>query len=99
MRIRGNLMRLGRIIGKMWATAKVESLEGIRFHVMQPLDHQSKPEGNPIVVIDAIGADEGEMVFWVGGADAILAIPDRTLPSDASIIGIVDQLNTAESNL
>lgn len=92
-------MRLGRIIGKMWATAKVESLKGIRFHVMQPLDHHSKPEGNPIVAIDAIGADEGEMVFWVGGADAILAIPDRTLPSDASIIGIVDQLNTAESNL
>ena len=83
----------------MWATAKVESLKGIPYHVMQPLDLQSKPEGNPIGVIDAIGADEGERVFWVGGADAILAIPDRTLPSDASIIGIVDQLNTAESNL
>ena len=92
-------MRLGRIIGKMWATAKVESLEGIRFHVMQPLDHHSKSEGNPIVAIDAIGAGEGEMVFWVGGGDAILAIPDRRLPSDASIVGIVDQLNTAESNL
>ena len=95
MRIRGNLMRLGRIIGKMWATAKVESLKGIRFHVMQPLDHHSKP----IVAIDAIGAGEGEMVFWVGGGDAILTIPGRRLPSDASIVGIVDQLNTAESNL
>lgn len=89
-------MRLGRIVGKVWATAKIDSLKGLRLHVMQPLDHHSRPEGRPIIAIDAIGAGEGETVFWVGGADATLAIPDRTLPSDASIVGIVDQMQTEE---
>lgn len=92
-------MRLGRIIGKVWATAKIDTLRGIRLHVMQPLDHHRQPEGYPIIAIDAIGAGEGETVFWVGGGDATLAIPDRVLPSDASIIGIVDQLNTVEGDL
>jgi ethanolamine utilization protein EutN len=91
-------MRLGRIIGKVWATAKIDTLTGIRLHVMQPLDHHRQPEGNPMIAIDAVGAGEGETVFWVGGADASLAIPDRILPSDASIIGIVDQLNTEDGD-
>jgi ethanolamine utilization protein EutN len=51
-----------------------------------------------MIAIDAVGAGEGETVFWVGGADASLAIPDRILPSDASIIGIVDQLNTEDGD-
>ena len=92
-------MRLGRIIGKVWATAKIDSLKGIRLHVMQPLDHRNRPEGTPIIAVDAIGAGDGETVFWVGGAEATLAIPDRILPADASIIGIVDQVNTLEDGI
>jgi ethanolamine utilization protein EutN len=86
-------MRLGRVIGKVWATAKEPSLKGVRLYIMQPLDYGQRPEGSPIIAVDGVGAGEGEIVFWVGGADATLVFPGRTVPSDASIVGIVDQVN------
>lgn len=86
-------MRLGQIIGKVWATAKTPALTGVTLFVMQPLNHHRKPVGTPIIVVDSVGAGEGETVFWVGGAEATLAIQGRVLPSDASIVGIVDRVN------
>lgn len=86
-------MRLGRVIGKVWATAKSPSLTGLTLFVMQPLNHDRKPAGSPIIAVDSVGAGEGETVFWVGGAEATLAIQGRVIPSDASIVGIVDSVN------
>lgn len=87
-------MRLARVIGKVWATAKDASLNGLRFSVIQPLNHRQEPEGGVLVAIDAIGSGEGEVVFYVGGGDAMLAFPGRSIPSDASIVAIVDAVNT-----
>ncbi|MBI4551745.1 MAG: EutN/CcmL family microcompartment protein [Candidatus Latescibacteria bacterium] len=92
-------MRLGHIIGKVWATAKTPTLTGVTLFVMQPLNHHRKPAGTPIIVVDSVGAGEGETVFWVGGAEATLAIQGRVIPSDASIVGIVDKVNTNNSGL
>ncbi len=86
-------MRLGRITGKVWATKKEPSLHGLKLYVMQPLDHYQAPQGSPLIAVDAIGAGEGEMVFWVAGADATLAFEGRTISSDATIIGIVDSVH------
>ena len=86
-------MRLGRITGKVWATKKEPSLHGLKLYVMQPLDYHQVPQGSPLIAVDAIGAGEGEMVFWVAGADATLAFEGRTIPSDATIIGIVDSVH------
>jgi ethanolamine utilization protein EutN len=86
-------VRLGKVIGKVWATAKDASLHGVRFYVLQPLDYRRQPEGAPIIAVDAIGSGEEEVVFWVGGADATLALSGRSIPSDASIVGIVDSVH------
>lgn len=86
-------MRLARVIGKVWATAKDSSLTGLRFSVIQPLNYRQEPEGGTVVAIDAIGSGEGDVVFYVGGGDATLAFPGRSIPSDASIVGIVDAVN------
>ncbi|MBK7257858.1 MAG: hypothetical protein IPI01_08675 [Ignavibacteriae bacterium] len=45
------------------------------------------------MVVDTIGSREGDTVFWVGGAEATFAFPDRQIPSDASIVGLVDRLD------
>ena len=87
-------MRLGRVIGKVWATRKDPSLHSVKLYMMQPLDYRQQPEGKPVIAADAIGAGEGEIVFWVSGGEATLAIPDRIIPSDVSIVGIVDSMYT-----
>ena len=86
-------MRLGRIIGKVWATAKDEQLDGIKLAIMQVVDELEKPTGTTFVAVDTIGAGEGDLVYWVGGGEATCVYPDRKIPSDVSIVGLVDSLD------
>ena len=83
-------MRLGKVVGKVWATIKDPQLTGVKLYIMQPLTNNLKPTGNPIVVADAVGSGEGEIVFWVGSREGTTAIPGKKIPCDASIVGIVD---------
>ena len=54
---------------------------------------QKDETGTPLVAIDAVGAGAGERIFYVTGREASFAfIPDH-VPTDATIVGIVDQVN------
>ena len=88
-------MRLGRVIGKLWATQKDPQLDGVKLYVMQPLDEELNADGAPIIVADTIGAGEGDVVFWVRAREATFAVPGRKIPSDATIVGIVDSATAA----
>ena len=83
-------MRLGKVTGKVWATIKDPQLIGVKLYIMQPLTKGLKPVGNPIVVADGVGSGEGDIVYWVGSREGTNAIPGKKIPSDASIVGIVD---------
>jgi ethanolamine utilization protein EutN len=51
-----------------------------------------KPTGRSFVVVDTVGAGEGEYVLCVQGSSARYTPETKTLPIDAAIIGIVDQV-------
>lgn len=85
-------MNLGRVIGTIWATRKDESLAGAKMQVLQPIDHFGKDVGEPIVVIDTIGAGPGETVFYITAREATLPYFRPMAPIDASIVGIVDTI-------
>ena len=90
-------MQLGIVIGSVVATRKYTGLEGVKFLVVQPLDKQQRPEGEPVVAADATAqAGPGHWVFVVGSREAALALPDakRFVPVDHAIVGIVDEVNT-----
>jgi ethanolamine utilization protein EutN len=86
-------MKLGRVTGKVWATVKDAKLHGLILYVMQPVDEQGTKIGGELIAVDTIGAREGDLVYWVGGAEATFAFPDRQIPSDVSIVGLVDRLD------
>ena len=86
-------MKLGRITGKVWATVKDAKLNGVTLYVLQPVDELDNPLGPELVAVDTIGSREGDLVFWVGGAEATFAFPQRQIPSDVSIVGLVDRLD------
>ncbi len=88
-------MKLGKVIGKVWATEKDPQLKGVKLYVMQPINEHYKPMGTPIIVADAAGSGEGEIVFWVSSREATLGIPGRVIPCDATIVGILDSSYTA----
>jgi ethanolamine utilization protein EutN len=84
---------LGRVIGNVVATRKDEGLLGTKLLVIQPLSVERKPAGKPLVALDSVGAGAGEEVFWVRGREASFPFLPAEVPSDATIIGIVDHWN------
>ena len=83
-------MDLARVIGRVVCTQKNESLNARKLLLVQPLTIEGQETGMPLVAIDAVGAGAGERIFYVTGREASFAfIPDH-VPTDATIVGIVD---------
>jgi ethanolamine utilization protein EutN len=90
-------MQLGRVLGSVVATEKAPGLEGIRFLIVQPLDKGSRPEGETLVAADAVSmAGPGELVYFVASREAAEALPERFVPVDHAIVGIVDDVHVEE---
>jgi len=83
-------MQLARVIGNVVATVKNDSLEGRKLLVVQSLDSNLRPQGSPLVALDAIGAGVGELVFWCRGKEASFPFRREDTPTDCTIVGIVD---------
>ena len=83
-------MQLARVIGCVVATVKNDSLEGRKLLVVQSLDSNLRPQGAPLVALDAIGAGVGELVFWCRGKEASFPFRREDTPTDCTIVGIVD---------
>ena len=85
-------MQLARVIGTVVATVKTESLEGRKLLVIQPLNGRLEDSGKPMVAIDSVGAGKGEVVFWCRGREASFPFIPSEVPSDCTIVGIVDSV-------
>jgi ethanolamine utilization protein EutN len=83
-------MQLARVIGNVVATVKNDSLEGRKLLVVQSLDARLRPQGAPLVALDAIGAGVGELVFWCRGKEASFPFRREDTPTDCTVVGIVD---------
>ena len=86
-------MHLARVIGTVVATRKVEGLEGIRFLVVQPLDHNLEPKDEPVVATDGVQAGEGALVHVCTGREASMALPEMFVPVDITVVGHVDEVH------
>jgi ethanolamine utilization protein EutN len=86
-------MFLGRVIGNVVCTVKNRSLEGQRLLIVQPLDRRGRDKGRPLVALDSVGAGAGETIYWCRGREAALAFTSTRMPTEATIVGIVDRVN------
>lgn len=87
-------MILGRVIGSVVATMKNSSLIGQRLLVVQPIDRRGADKGKPIIALDSVGAGAGETVYWCRGREASFPFLPNEVPTEATIVGIVDRINT-----
>ena len=90
-------MHLARVLGRVVATQKHEALEGVKLLLIQPVDHNGKPKGEPIIATDPIQSGEGDLVSYVTGREASLALDKTFTPVDAGIVAIVDSVNAEET--
>jgi ethanolamine utilization protein EutN len=98
-------MFIARITGSLVSSQKVASMVGQKLLLVEPLrvdekDQSSlKPTGRSFVVVDTVGAGEGEVVLCVQGSSARYTPETKTLPIDAAIIGIVDQVQVGNKKI
>ncbi|HVX65252.1 MAG TPA: EutN/CcmL family microcompartment protein [Bryobacteraceae bacterium] len=86
-------MFLGRVVGCTWSTVKSPTLDGQRLLVVQPVTPEGTPTGRRLVCTDTTGAGAGELVYWARSREAAFAfLPDEVV-TDATIVGIIDELH------
>ena len=86
-------MRVAKVIGNIWSTRKEEKLNGLKLLLVQPLNILNDScDKVPIVAADIIGAGVGETVIIVGGSSARSAAGSMDTPVDATVVGIVDDM-------
>jgi microcompartment protein CcmK/EutM len=83
-------MQLARVIGTVVSTVKNDSLHGRKLLIIQSLNADLGPQGNPMVALDAIGAGTGELVFWCRGKEASFPFRREDTPTDCTVVAIVD---------
>ena len=85
-------MKLGKVIGSIVSTQKVESFEGIKLMLVQPLDEKLEPAGDPLVAFDTIQAGVGDLIYYETSKEAGRVLEFTMNPCDAAIVGIVDNI-------
>lgn len=75
-------MKLGNVIGSIWATRKAACLQGQTFLVVET-------DGQRIVAADQVGAGPGDQVLLATGTVASRYCMDA--PVDAAVVAIVDE--------
>jgi ethanolamine utilization protein EutN len=83
-------MQLARVIGNVVSTVKNATLTGRKLMVIQILNGNLAPAGKPLVAVDSVGAGVGELVFWCRGKEASFPFEGSDVPTDCTIVGIVD---------
>jgi ethanolamine utilization protein EutN len=98
-------MFLAKVTGSVVATQKLTSMVGKKLLTVEPLrvDPAKRdrlvPTGRTFVVVDTVGAGQGEMVLIVQGSSARMTPETEKLPVDAAIIGIVDTVNVENETI
>lgn len=75
-------MKLGKVVGSVWATRKAPCLQGQTFLIIES-------DGQKIVAADQVGAGPGDKVLLATGTVATKFCMEA--PVDAAVVAIVDE--------
>ncbi len=87
-------MFLGKVIGNIWATKKYPAINNFKLMIVQPINSSYEFTSDPIIAVDTIGSGPGEIIIYVTASEAVIPLPVDMAPVNASIVGIVDSINT-----
>jgi len=87
-------MQLGRVVGTATATVKHPTFQGERLLVVQLETRESRPDGEPLLVFDRLGAGRGDLVLVTNDGRALQEILGPTTPGRWSVIGLPDKTSS-----
>jgi ethanolamine utilization protein EutN len=84
-------MQLGKVEGHATATIKHRSLAGWRLLVVQPLAGNGRPDGEPLLALDNLGARVDDVVLLTSdGKGARELVQAENSPARWFVAGIVE---------
>jgi microcompartment protein CcmK/EutM len=87
-------MKLGIVIGTVWASKKTAELKGCRLSIVQPVTWDLKANDHPLVAADPLNlATGGDTVVYVTSTDATQAFDNGFAPVNASIVELVERID------
>ncbi|RLB73455.1 MAG: ethanolamine utilization protein EutN [Deltaproteobacteria bacterium] len=86
-------MIIGNVVGNVWATRKSDSLTGLKLMIVRRIDVCLNEEKESFVAADLVGAGIGERVLVATGSSARQSAELEHALVDASIIGIIDEVD------
>jgi ethanolamine utilization protein EutN len=84
---------LAKVIGRVVATTKQDTLEGQTLQWIQPVGATGTPHGGPVVAVDPIGLGPGELCYYITAREASLTLWETFAAVDAGIVGKVDRVD------
>jgi ethanolamine utilization protein EutN len=85
---------LGRVIGTVVSTAKLEVLAGHKILMVRPVDPEGHEAGSVTVALDTVQAGVGDLVLVLEeGNSGRMIVGDSMAPIRTMIVGIVDQVD------
>lgn len=89
-------MLIAEVVGDLSATQKHASHEGLKLLLVQPLNLDGSPRGNPYVAVDSVNAGIGNKVLLTtDGFAAFTSVGQSMTPIDAAVIGVIDSIEFA----
>jgi ethanolamine utilization protein EutN len=82
-------MKTGIVIGKVWATKRLEELPGGA--LLEVMLEEENGDGERMIAFDPLGAGAGERVLITSGSVARGWFKEQKAVVDALIIGILDE--------
>lgn len=91
-------MIYSRVIGTVWATERVSSIQQTALKLVVPCHPQTGVrQGPPVLAVDLVGCRKDDHVLVVyEGSSTRFALDDNRTPCEAIVVGIVDVVDMEE---
>lgn len=84
-------MQLGRVIGSATSTVKHASFQGERLLIVQLEGADGRPDGEPVLAFDRMGAGRGDAVLLTNDGMTLQEQLGRSTPGRWSVMGLPDR--------
>ena len=92
-------MQLARVVGRVVATVKQDTLSGVTLQWLQPVNAHGAKAGKPLIAVDRVGVGPGEYVYYITSREAAMTLDNPFAAVDAGIVGKVDHIDLGGERL
>ncbi len=94
-------MFIGRIVGNMVSSVKIDDYQGHKLLMVQPLTPDGELWKKKLIAVDLVGAGTGETVLYIDEGNSARQLLDLDVDGAvrAVIVGIVDEIRLADKTI